>query len=88
MKKEDINIFVDEDQLIIRGERKIEKEEKDKDYVRVERSYGSFYRSFNIGVSVKSDQIEASYKDGVLEVVLPKAEAKKPKKIEIKADKE
>ena len=88
MKKEDINISVDEDQLIIRGERKIEKEEKDKDYVRVERSYGSFYRSFNIGVPVKSDQIEASYKDGVLEVVLPKAEAKKPKKIEIKADKE
>ena len=88
MKKEAIDISVDEDQLIIRGERKVEKEEKDKDYVRIERSCGSFYRSFNIGVPVKSDQIEASYKDGVLEVVLPKAEARKPKKIEIKADKE
>jgi HSP20 family protein len=83
MKKEDIDISVDEDQLVIKGERKFEKEEKDKDFVRVERSYGSFYRSFNIGVPVKSDQIKASYKDGVLEVVLPKAEAKKPKKIEV-----
>ena len=82
MKKEDIDISVDEDQLIIKGERKFEKEEKDKDFVRVERSYGSFYRSFNIGVPVKSDQIKASYKDGVLDVVIPKAEAKKPKKIE------
>jgi HSP20 family protein len=83
MKKEDIDISVNEDQLVIKGERKFEKEEKDKDFVRVERSYGSFYRSFNIGVPVKSDQIKASYKDGVLEVVLPKAEAKKPKKIEV-----
>ena len=83
MKKEDIDISVDEDQLVIKGERKFEKEEKDKDFVRVERSYGSFYRSFNIGVPVKSDQIKASYKDGVLEVVLPKSEAKKPKKIEV-----
>jgi HSP20 family protein len=83
MKKEDIDISVDEDQLVIKGERKFEKEEKDKDFVRVERSYGSFYRSFNIGVPVKSDQIKASYKDGVLEVVLPKTEAKKPKKIEV-----
>jgi len=83
MKKEDIDISVDEDQLVIKGERREEKEEKDKDYVRVERNYGSFYRSFNIGVPVKSDQIKASYKEGVLELVLPKAEAKKPKKIKI-----
>ena len=82
MKKEDIDISVDEDQLVIKGER-IEEEKKDKDYVRIERSYGSFYRSFNIGVPVRSDQIKASYKEGVLELVLPKAEAKKPKKIEI-----
>jgi len=83
MKMEDIDVSVDEDQLIIKGERKEEKEEKDKDYVRVERSYGSFYRSFNIGVPVKPDQIKATYKDGVLEITLPKAEAKKPKKIAI-----
>ena len=83
MKKEDINISVDEDQLIIKGERREEEKKIDKDYVRIERSYGSFYRSFDIGVPVKSDQIKASYKEGVLELVLPKAEAKKPKKIEI-----
>jgi len=87
IKKEDINISVDEDQLVIKGERREEKEEKDKDYVRVERSYGSFYRSFSIGVPVKSDQIKASYKDGVLELVLPKPDAKKPKKIEIEVTK-
>ena len=88
MRKEDIDISVDEDQLIIKGEREYEKEEKDRDFVRVERSYGSFYRSFNIGVPVKADQIKAAYRDGVLEIVLPKAEAKKPKKIEVKVDTE
>ncbi|MCG9479949.1 MAG: Hsp20/alpha crystallin family protein [Actinomycetia bacterium] len=83
MKMEDIEVSVDEGQLVVKGERKLEKKEEEKDYIRVERSYGSFYRSFNIGVPVKEDQIKASYKDGVLEVVLPKAEAKKPKKIAI-----
>jgi len=83
MKLEDIDVSVDEDQLVIKGERKVEKEEKEKNYVRVERSYGSFYRSFNIGVPVKADEIKASYKGGVLEINLPKTEAKKPKKIEI-----
>jgi HSP20 family protein len=86
MKKEDIDISVDDDQLIIKGERKYEKEEKDKDFVRIERSYGSFYRSFNIGVPVKADKIKASYKDGVLDIVIPKAEVKKPKKIEVKVE--
>ncbi len=83
MNMEDIDVSVDENQLIIKGERKQEKKEEEKDYVRVERSYGSFYRSFNIGVPVKEDQIKASYKDGVLKVAIPKAEAKKPKKIAI-----
>lgn len=83
MKLEDIDVSVDDDQLVIKGERKEEKEEKEKGYIRVERSYGSFYRSFNIGVPVKADQIKANYKDGVLDINLPKAEAKKPKKIEI-----
>ena len=83
IKKEDIEVSVDKDQLVIKGERKMEKEEKEKDYVRVERSYGSFYRSFNIGVPVNEDEIKADYKNGVLEINLPKAEVKKPKKIEI-----
>jgi len=85
IKKEDIEVSVDKDQLIIKGERKMEKEENEKDYVRVERSYGSFYRSFNIGVPIKEDEIKASYKNGVLEISIPKEEIKKPKKIEISA---
>ena len=60
MKKEDIEVSLDNDLLVIKGERKFEKEEKEKDYVRVERSYGSFYRSFNVGVPVKEDEIKAS----------------------------
>ena len=61
MKLEDIDVSVDDNQLLIKGERKTER-----DYIRVERSYGSFYRSFNIGVPVKADEIKASYKNGVL----------------------
>ena len=60
-------------------------EETEKDYVRVERSYGSFYRSFNIGVPIKEAEVKASYKNGVLEISIPKEEVKKPKKIEISA---
>jgi len=86
MKKEDIDISIDNDTLVIKGERKFEKEEKDKDYVRMERSYGSFYRSFTLGVPVKEDEVKASYKNGVLEIVIPKAEVKKAKKVEIKAE--
>jgi HSP20 family protein len=86
MKMEDIDVSVDEGQLIIKGERKEEKEEKDKNYIRVERSYGSFYRSFDIGAPVKSEQVKATYKNGVLEITLPKAEAKKPKKIAIRSE--
>ncbi|MFO7928124.1 MAG: Hsp20/alpha crystallin family protein [Candidatus Humimicrobiaceae bacterium] len=83
MKLEDIDVSVEENQLIIKGKRKYEKEEKEKDFVRLERSYGSFYRSFNIGVPIKEDKIKASYKDGVLEIHVPKAEVKRPKKIQI-----
>lgn len=83
-KMEDIDVSIDENQLIIKGERKFEKEEKEKDYIRVERSYGSFYRSFDIGVPIKADAVKASYNDGVLDITIPKAEVKKPKKIDIK----
>ncbi len=85
VKKEDIEVSVDENQLVIKGERKFEKEEKEKDYLRIERSYGSFYRAFDIGVPIKADEVKASYNDGVLEITIPKAEVKKPKKVEISA---
>lgn len=88
MKEEDIEVSVDEGQLIIRGDRKLEKEEKEKDYVRIERSYGSFYRSFNVGVPIKEEEVKASYKDGVLHINIPKAEVKKPKKITVEKAKD
>jgi len=87
VKMEDIEVSVDENQLVIKGERKFEKEEKEKDYLRIERSYGSFYRSFDIGVPIKADEVKAHYADGVLEITIPKAEVKKPKKVEISAGK-
>ena len=87
IKMEDIDVSVDENQLIIKGERKFEKEEKEKDYIRVERSYGSFYRSFDVGVPIKADEVKANYADGVLDITIPKAEIKKPKKVEISVSK-
>ena len=83
MKKEDVKISVQDDVLTLKGEKKQEKEEKDKNYHRIERSYGSFCRSFQLPTSVKTDKIKASYKDGVLNVTLPKTEEVKPKEIPI-----
>lgn len=81
MKQEEIDIELTGDTLTIRGERKFENEERRENFVRVERSYGRFQRSFTVGVPVKSDEVRATYKDGVLEIVLPKSEENKPRKI-------
>jgi HSP20 family protein len=86
MNKEDIKISVQDGVLTFKGEKKQEKEEKDKNYHRIERSYGSFCRSFQLPTSVKSDKIKAGYKDGVLSIALPKAEEVKPKEIPISID--
>ena len=83
VKKEDIKIELTGNQLTISGERKLEKEEKKKNYHRIERFYGNFMRTFTIPDTVQKDKISASYKDGVLKVVLPKAEEAKPKEIKI-----
>ena len=83
VRSEDIKVNLHDGQLTIQGERKQEKEERGDQYIRVERSYGSFYRAFSVGVPVKADQIKAGYKDGILEVVLPKEEKAKPKEIQI-----
>jgi len=86
MKKENIDIELTGDTLTIKGERKFEDEEKKDNYVRVERAYGQFMRSFTIGVPVNASEIKASYKDGTLEVTIPKAEEIKPKKVEVAVD--
>lgn len=85
ISKNDVKITLHENVLTIKGEKKQEKEEKDRNFHRVERSYGSFERSFTLPSGVKDDKIEAAYKDGILTITLPKAEEAKPKEIEVKA---
>lgn len=84
IKKEDVKISVQDNTLAVSGERKYEKEEKDKKYHRVERSYGSFMRSFTLPEDADGSKITAEYKNGVLNVHLPKSEKVKPKTIDVK----
>jgi HSP20 family protein len=86
MEAKDIEISMVGDTLTIKGEKKAEKEEKDENYHMVERSYGSFNRAMKIPAMVDAEKVEATYKNGVLTVVLPKKEEVKPKAIEIKAE--
>ncbi|REE00549.1 Hsp20/alpha crystallin family protein [Marinoscillum furvescens] len=80
VKKNDIKIDVDDDRLTVSGERKIANEKNDKNYHSVESYYGTFSRSFYLPDSVNSDKIDASYEDGVLNIVVPKDEKKVTKK--------
>lgn len=86
MEEKDIDVSLSGNHLIIRGEKKTEKEKKDKQFYRKESSYGSFRRSIPLPTEVEEDKIEATFKKGVLKIDLPKsAEARKGrKKIEIK----
>lgn len=86
LKKEEISVALDNTVLTIRGERKSETEKQDKNFYRMERSYGTFERSIDLGVPVDEAKISARYKDGVLELVLPRVEQSKKKQIEIKND--
>lgn len=83
LKREDIEVSADNGILTIKGEKKEEKEIKEKDYVRSERYYGAFHRSFSLPSGVDSQKVNASYKDGVLEVTLPKKEEAKPKQVKV-----
>jgi HSP20 family protein len=80
----DIDISLADGLLTIRGEKKQEKEEKEENYHLIERSYGSFSRSVRLPGEVKSDKINATYKNGLLKVSLPKSEEAKKKEIKIK----
>jgi HSP20 family protein len=82
--QKDIKVSVMGDTLNVSGERRQETTEKDGSYHRVERVSGSFERSFTLPAPVRADQVKASYKDGVLEITVPKAEEAKPREIEIK----
>ena len=84
VSKDDVKITMQENTLTVRGEKKQEKESKGSSIHRVERSYGAFQRSFTLPSSVKADKIDASYKDGILSVLLPKEEEAKPRLIDVK----
>jgi len=84
VEKEDVKVNFQDNVLTVSGEKKFEKEDKNKNYHRVERSYGKFSRSLNINSAVLAEKIDASYKDGVLNIILPKAEEAKPKLIDVK----
>ena len=83
VKKEDVKVTVENDVLTITGERKFEKEEKDKKYHRIERAYGNFLRSFTLPDGADGSKVNAEFKDGVLKVHLPKSEKAKPKAIDV-----
>ena len=84
VKKEDVKVMVEDGVLTIQGERKHEKEEKGKKFHRIERSYGSFVRTFSLPDVIEEDKVKAEFKDGVLNLHLPKSEKAKPKAIEVK----
>jgi HSP20 family protein len=84
VKKEDVKITFEDGALSISGEKKVENEDKKENFHRIERRYGVFSRSFAIPTSIVVEKIDASFKDGVLKVTLPKAEEAKPKQIEVK----
>jgi HSP20 family protein len=83
VKPEDLDIRVENNILTIRGERKFEKKTDEKNYLRVERAYGSFARSFSLANTVNTEAIKADYKDGVLTLNIPKREEAKPKQIKV-----
>ena len=81
--EKDINVSVENSTLTVHGERKIEKEEKEENFRRVERQYGSFTRSFTLPSSVDSGQVSAHYDKGVLKIKLAKKAEAKPKQIKV-----
>jgi len=84
VNQDDVDISVQGNTLTIRGERKRENEVQEKDYYRMERSYGTFMRSFSLPNTVDAEKIDANFSQGVLKVTLPKREESKPKQIKVK----
>jgi HSP20 family protein len=83
MDRKDIALNLENNVLTLKGERRFQKETKDENYHRIERSYGTFSRAFAIPATVDEEKIRADYKDGVLNILLPKKEQAKPKQIRI-----
>lgn len=83
LTREDIEIQIRDNTLILRGERRFAKDVEQENYLRIERAYGAFQRSFTLPASIRQEEIRAVFRDGVLELTLPKAEEAKPKRIAI-----
>ncbi len=83
IKPEEVEIELQGDVLTVKGERRFEDVENRKDYVRIERAYGTFSRSWGFDKPVQTDSVTAAFNNGVLTITLPKAEAAKPKKVQV-----
>jgi HSP20 family protein len=83
VKEQDLDIQLENSTLTVRGERKFEKEEKEENFHRIERRYGSFSRSFTLPNTVDSENVRADYKDGLLTIQLSKRAEAKPKQIKV-----
>ena len=83
VSEKDLDVRVENNMLTIHGERKFEQKVKEENYLRMERSYGSFSRSFSLPNSVNTEAIKAEYMDGVLNITLPKRAESKPKQVKI-----
>jgi HSP20 family protein len=84
LKPEEFNVEFKEGALWISGHREEEKEEKEKTFHRIERRYGEFRRTIPLPGAIDEEQVEASFKEGVLKVMIPKAEVAKPRRVEVK----
>jgi HSP20 family protein len=83
IEEKDIDVRIENNTLTVHGERKFEKEEKEENYRRVERQYGSFTRTFTLPTTVDADKVQADYEKGVLKIQLPKKAEAKPKQIKV-----
>jgi HSP20 family protein len=83
VEEKDIDIRLENNQLTVRGERKFEKEEKEENFHRIERRYGSFTRSFTLPNTVSTDDVKADYVNGILKIKLAKRAEAKPKQIKV-----
>jgi HSP20 family protein len=86
VQKEDVSVEVKNNILILKGERLLDPEIKDEQYYRKERTFGKFQRSFTLQASIKPEHVKASFKDGVLTIIVPRPAEKKAKQVTVKID--
>ena len=87
MEEKDLDVRVENNTLTVRGERKFEKDEKEENFHRIERRYGSFYRAFTLPTTVDTESVKASYDAGVLKLELSKKPEAQPKQIKVNVNK-